>query len=292
MRKKNMHSNRPRQPHLIDIRSAGKFTRIVRHDAATIRRCSAKLTHIMRRCAAETSWWTTRFESLLPFPFCPQTIHQIFSALFRRQGDSEGLARLSPLSQQGLTCQQVPQTGSQGPCSSCALQERSAWMRCGCGSYPSTPVRHAARMTPCKPCQSFKAAYFLANYYDFCLQSEPDICLPAWRRVQLLWLTHLQCVMNDLICEPGRQGQNLNQLQKVFAEIGTKGSLHWRNMGLDGTNLVCPAAGDFWETLRPSAQKTFCTPTRQLWVICAKEKAEKRENEKKAAEGEGERESK
>ena len=40
--------------------------------------------------------------------------------------------------------------------------------------------------------------------------------------------------------------------------------------GCTGANLVCTGASDFWETLGPLGQKTFCTPARQLSVICAK----------------------
>ena len=82
------------------------------------------------------------------------------------------------------------------------------------------------------------------------------------------------------ICKPGRHGQKSNQLiwPKVLLR-GRKRSLRKREQkarctgatwGCTGASLVCTGASDFWETLGPSAPKTFCTPARQLSVICAK----------------------
>ena len=61
----------------------------------------------------------------------------------------------------------------------------------------------------------------------------------------------------------------LERAQRVFGEVGTKGSLHWRNMGCTGADVVRTGASDFWETLSPSGRKTFCTTARRLSVICA-----------------------
>ena len=85
-------------------------------------------------------------------------------------------------------------------------------------------------------------------------------------------------VQDSLNCKPGRQGQESNQLicPKVLWR-GRKRSLRTKEQkagctgatrGCTGANLVCPGASDFWETLDPSVQKTFCTPARQLSVIC------------------------
>ena len=73
-------------------------------------------------------------------------------------------------------------------------------------------------------------------------------------------------------------GQVKSADPKCFGE-GAKRSLRKRGQkacctgatwGCTGANLVCTGASDFWETLSPSGQKTFCTPARQLSVICAK----------------------
>ena len=81
-------------------------------------------------------------------------------------------------------------------------------------------------------------------------------------------------------CKPGRHGQKSDQL--IWPKVplrGRKRSLRKREQkarctgatwGCTGANLVCTGASDFWETLGPSGPKTFCTPARQLSVICTK----------------------
>ena len=86
--------------------------------------------------------------------------------------------------------------------------------------------------------------------------------------------------LGHFCCKPGCHGQKPNQL--IWPKVlwrGHKRSLRkWEQKarctgatwGCTGANLVCTGASDFWETLGPSGQKTFCTPARQLSVICAK----------------------